>query len=366
MSTELNTNLTTPEGLATYLASTPYNSASIETVSGGYNGFLYRVVLKEPLKITGEKTVIVKHTLGYAAQSILTMSGDGSGPEVTPLGAERMDFEHEALQMVASNPDFSSVVRVPHVHAYDPHTHTLIMSDVAPCRPLSIVSQESDDTLLSHIGRALGEFMGRFHKWSTLPEQAGARKRFSENKTSAGEMLRIRWQLALTAAKKYGVERTWMEDMYLAGMEDARRGRVICMGDFWFDNILISTTGDLQIYIVDWEAARTAQPELDVALFATENYSLEHYHKPMPLMREFFEAYKAHMDLDEMSMAKHAGRDILGYGPIQSWVLDRDESVKQPIAQLGVELLEAAHTGDRTALRKNPVLVDMYAHANLK
>ncbi|CAE6438065.1 unnamed protein product [Rhizoctonia solani] len=358
MSTELDLQLTTAAGLATYLASTPYAATSIETVSGGHTGFLYRVVLKEPLEETGETTVIVKHSLGYVAQSI--KDATKGGPEGMTLNVERMDFEHEALELVASNPELSTVVRVPRVHAYNPHTHTLIMSDVAPCQLLSTALQEADEELVARIGHALGEFMGKFHKWTSLPEQAGARKRFLENKTSTEDVLRIRWQLALAAAKKYGVERAWMEDMYLAGMEDGKTGSVICMADFWFDNILISTAGELQITIVDWETARTARPELDVAHFATAAYSLVHIHKPIPLMREFIKAYKIHMDLDETSMATHAGRDMLGFGVIMPWIRHRDQSVKQPIAQLGVELLEAAQTGDKQALGKNPVLADMY------
>ncbi|KAL5638003.1 hypothetical protein ACGC1H_002315 [Rhizoctonia solani] len=358
MSAELDLGLATTTGLATYLASTPYASTSIETVSGGHTGFLYRVVLKEPLKETGEKTVIVKHTLGYVAQSIV--GATKGGPKGMTLNVERMDFEHEALELVASNPDLSTVVRVPRVHAYDPHTHTLIMSDVAPCQLLSTALQEADEERVMKIGHALGEFMGKFHKWTSLPEQAGARSRFLENKTSREDVLRIRWQLALAAAKKYGVERAWMEDMYLAGMQEGQMGTVICMADFWFDNILISTAGDLQIYIVDWETARTARPELDVAHFATAAYSLVHIHKPIPLLREFIKAYKVHMDLDEMSMATHAGRDMLSFGVIMPWIRYRDESIKQPIAQLGVELLEAAHTGDQQALKKNPVLADMF------
>ncbi|CUA69950.1 TBC1 domain family member 2A [Mus musculus] [Rhizoctonia solani] len=359
MSTEPDLRLTTAAGLETYLASTRYASTSIETVSGGHTGFLYRVVLKEPLE-TGEKTVIVKHTLEYAAQSIIDIANGGTpGPGRITLNVERMDFEHEALELVNSNPELSTIVRVPRVHTYDPHTHTLIMSDVAPCRLLSSVLQEADDELVSRIGRALGEFMGKFHKWTSLPEQAAARKRFLENTTSREDVLRIRWQLALAAAKKYHVERAWMEDMYLAGMQDGQSGTVICMADFWFDNILVSTQHDLAIWIVDWETTRSARPELDVAHFATAAYSLVHVHRPIPLMREFTKAYKAHMDLDETSLGTHAGRDMLSFGVVMPWIRHRDESIKQPIAQLGVELLEAAHTGDEQALRKNPVLADI-------
>ncbi|KAG8748849.1 hypothetical protein FRC11_011820 [Ceratobasidium sp. 423] len=352
-------DLKTPTGIATYLASTPYASTSIETLLGGHRAFVYRVVLKEPLKETGEETVVVKHIMEFAAKNIgMIQVRPGSGG--LRLGVERMDFEHEALEFVASAA-LSPVVHLPRVHAYDHHTRIIVMSDAAPCQLLSTVLQEADDELVARIGHTLGDFMGKFHKWTSLPEQVGARKRFLENEASRHDVLLIRWQLAIAAAKKYGLEREWMEKMQQAGLEDAKSGGpVICMADFWFDNILVSTTGDLQIYIVDWETVRTARPELDVAHFTTAAYTLEHVHKPIPLMREFFKAYKAHMDLDETHMATYAGRDMLGLGVLQPWVRHRDEGVKQPIAQLGLELLEAAHMGDKEALKKNPVLADMY------
>ncbi|KAH7322157.1 kinase-like domain-containing protein [Rhizoctonia solani] len=346
-------DLTTAIGLEKYLESTPYASASIETVSGGHTGFMYRVFLKEPIKETGEKTVVIKHSLEFPAGSF------GAKIEIV-LSAERMDFEHEALKLVASTSGLSTVVGVPHVHAYDPHTHTLIMSDVAPCQLLSTALKEGDDEAVVRIGHALGEFMGRFHKWSSLPEQASVRKRFLENKISGDDVLGIRWQLTLSAAKTYNLEREWMQGMFREQMEDAKLGGpVVCMADFWFDNILVSTTGDLRIYIVDWETARTARPEHDLAQFATAAFTLEHVHKRMPLMREFFKAYKVHMELDESYMATYAGRDMLSFGVVMPWIRHRDESVKQPIAQLGLELLEAVQTGDKQALRKNPVLADM-------
>ncbi|KAJ1301967.1 hypothetical protein OPQ81_000804 [Rhizoctonia solani] len=347
-------DLTTATGLEAYLASTPYASTSIETVSGGHTGFMYRVVLKEPIKETGEKTVVIKHSLEFPAGSF--------GPKLDiVLSAERMDFECEALELVASTPGLSTVVGVPHVHEYDPHTHTLIMSDVAPCQLLSTALKEADDELISRIGHALGDFMGKFHKWTSLPEQASVRKRFFENKLSWDDILGLRWQLALSGAKKYGLEKGWMEEVYREGMEDARLGGpVVCMADFWFDNILVSTTGDLRIYIVDWETARTARPEHDLAQFITSAHTLEHVHKPMPLMREFFKAYKAHMDLDETHLATYVGRDMLSFGIVMPWVRHRDDSVKQPIAQLGLELLEAVRTNDKQALIKNPVLADLY------
>ncbi|CEL63288.1 hypothetical protein RSOLAG1IB_05331 [Rhizoctonia solani AG-1 IB] len=347
----MNLSLTTAAGIEKYLASTRYATTLVEAVSGGYTAFVYRVVLKEPLE-TGEQTVIVKHSLGYASSGLEDIIETG----LVPLSAERMDFEHEALELVYSNPGLSAIVRVPRVHAYDPITHTLVMSDVAPCRLLSDVLLEADDELTGRIGGALGEFLGRFHAWTSLPEQDGVRRRFLDNEASKSTTLGIRWELAIATAKRYGLEREWIVDMKQAGLEDAKSGGpVVCMGDFWFGNILVSTVGEIKIYIIDWETARTARSELDVAQFVANAHNLVVDHKPNPLAREFLRAYREHMHLDETQMAINAGRDMLSFA-----VLDHtNESIRELVGRLGIELLEAARGNDQQALKKNPVLADL-------
>ncbi|CAE6469952.1 unnamed protein product [Rhizoctonia solani] len=347
-------DLTTPIGLTGYLSSTPYACVSVDTLSGGYLGFMYRVVLKTPLSSHGkeERTVIVKHSAGH---------GSMAGPDGLNLTSERMDFEYNALKLISANPALSTVVGVPHVHAYDPRTHILIMSDLAPFQLLSDALQGGDDELASRIGYALGEFMGRFHKWTSLPEHVGTRKRFLENEASREDLLDYRWKLAIAGARKYGFECDWMAEMRDEGMRDAKLGGpVVCMGDFWFNNILVSASHNLQVYIIDWEAARTARPEFDVAQFATDAYSLARVHKPMPLMHEFFKAYKKYMHLDEGNMALYSGRDLLGFGIDAPWLDHIDDDAKKPTAQVGIELLEAVRGDNKQALLKSPALFNMY------
>lgn len=147
--------------------------------------------------------------------------------------------------MVASSPLVSptSTVQVPHVYMYDPKTHTLIMRDLAPARLLSTVLIESleknDPTrvleLSRQVGSALGEFMGRFHQWTSLPEQSALRARFAENLVSREVVLAYRHQLMIESTVKFGLEQNWLEDVVQAGVKDARQGGpVIAMGDFWF------------------------------------------------------------------------------------------------------------------------------------
>ncbi|KAF8755393.1 Ecdysteroid kinase [Rhizoctonia solani] len=284
---------------------------------------------EEASKGNGGKNRCCEAQCGYASTT---------GPEGLSLKAERMDFEYNALKLVSSNLALSTVVGVPHVHAYDPRTHTLIMSDLAPFQLLSNALQEGDDKVVSRIGRALGEFMGRFHKWTSLPEHADTRKRFLENEASREDLLDYRWKLAISGAKRYGLGHDWMAEMRDEGMRDAKLGGpVVCMGDFWCSNILVSTGGDLKLYI-NRLGNRT----------------------PMPFMREFFKAYTTHMHLDKAHLALNVGRDLLSFGIDASWLLHSDGDVKRSIAQTGLELLEAARTGDKKALSRNPALADMY------
>lgn len=153
------------------------------------------------------------------------------------------DFEHKALQAIASSglstPD--SVVQVPRVAFYDPGAHLLVMSDLAPTRPLStelLACLESRDfDRIGRLGAALGEFMGRFHRWSSLPLQAALRVRFLENETSREDVFRILWRLMWGTAAELGMESVWMEELIDREMDEARLGvggNVIAMADFWF------------------------------------------------------------------------------------------------------------------------------------
>ncbi|KAF8601464.1 kinase-like protein [Ceratobasidium sp. AG-I] len=366
MATQPEADLTTTSGLATYLSNTPYAADDVQVLSGGSSGFTYRVKMK-----SGDGSAVIKHALGYAAvrKSLV-------------LSAERMDFEHEALKMVEKFVDGlgESVVRVPKVYYYDSTTHVLVMEDLAPARPLSTVlieSLERNDPayilrLSTQIGSALGSFMGRFHSWTSLPEQSALRARFLQNTTSRETILGIRYQLMLGTAAKYGLNREWMEGMVDTGMKDAREGgggggSVIAMADFWFDNVLVSEdeAEGLRVYIVDWEMARTARPELDVAHFATAAYSLVHACRTdnsFQLMQSFYKSYSAHYELDPIQIGLSGGRDVMSFGVMMPWVRHRDEVTKEEIAREGLKLLEAAKDGDVETVEKNLVVRDMYAN----
>ncbi|KAG8792574.1 hypothetical protein FRC12_005625, partial [Ceratobasidium sp. 428] len=223
-------DLTTPTGLASYLAPTKFAASEVQALSGGTVGFTYRVLLESPEQ-GGVTSVVVKHSVRHAATNVEWV-----------MNAERMTFEHEALKVVAASGLFTleSTVQVPRVLHYDPKTYTLIMTDLTPARALSTVLIESFENgtiknVSARIGAALGDFMGRFHRWGSEPAQAGLRARFLQNVTSRETILQIRYQLMCTTAEKYGMKSEWMDEMAKEGMADAEKGgSVIAMGDFWF------------------------------------------------------------------------------------------------------------------------------------
>ncbi|KAF8596496.1 hypothetical protein BDV93DRAFT_563255 [Ceratobasidium sp. AG-I] len=198
-------DLTTAAGLKAYLHDTEYAAADVQTLSGGTLAFTYRVVLKAPLQ-SGEASVVVKHGLGYAASD-----------RNKSIAVERMDFEYKALKMIESSGLTSSIstVQVPRALCYDFKTHTLIMSDLVSTRMLSEVLFEclerGDPThireLSSQIGAALGDFLGRFHKWTSLPEQAELRAQFLGNTASKKDRLEACYQLMRRTASRFRLER---------------------------------------------------------------------------------------------------------------------------------------------------------------
>ncbi|QRW04494.1 phosphotransferase enzyme family protein [Ceratobasidium sp. AG-Ba] len=327
-------DLTTPEGLAAYLALTKFAAAEVQTLSGGSSGFTYRVVLKTP-EAGGPKNVVVKHSFGHASSN-----------KTIIIGRERMTFEYEALKAINQSGLFTpaSTVQLPRVLHYDTETYKLIMTELAPARMLSSILIEAFENgtieaVSARLGAALGDFMGRFHRWSSMPKQEALRKRFLENSVSRETVLGIHCWSMNTTAEKYGMKKDWMDEMTKEGMVDAAAGgTVIAMAGFWFDNVLVITEPELRIYIIDWEMSRG------------EFQAHAKFHAGVQLS----------FGAGWVQVALSAGRDVLAFGVMMPWIRHRDEGVKQAIAQCGADLLEAAHTGDVERIKQNVVVRDMY------
>ncbi|KAF8596497.1 hypothetical protein BDV93DRAFT_514114 [Ceratobasidium sp. AG-I] len=357
-------DLTTPAGLESYLHETEYAAADVQRLSGGFTGYVYRVVLKTPLP-NGETSVVVKHGTNNMA-----LDND------VIVGAERMDFEYKALKMIESSPLLSptSIVQVPRALSYDADTHTLIMSDLASTRMLSAVLIEclesGDPTrireLSSPIGAVLGDFLGRFHKWTSLPEQAELRAQFLGNTASTKDGVELCYHYMRKTTARLELERGWMDEMVQEGVRDAEEGgSVIAMGDFWLNNILVSNGPEegLRLYVIDWELARCARPEVDVGSFAMVSWSVAHRYPSQScfrLIQEFYKSYRKHYAVDIVQVALWSGVIVVGWGAMMEWAADRGEQTLEAIAKAGVDLLEAAQEKNTELIRNSEVLREMY------
>ncbi|KAG9110569.1 hypothetical protein FRC07_008179 [Ceratobasidium sp. 392] len=289
------------------------------------------------------------------------------------FSAKRMTFEYEALQAVAQSSPFTpeSTVQVPHVLFYDPETYTLIMNDLAPVRLLSSVLIEAFEvgtveSISLMVGAALGDFMGRFHKWGAQPEQDSLRKRFREN-TSKEEEIRARYERMMATAEKYRMRKEWMQEMNDSMNDLQDGGSVIAKADFWINNILVVTEPELRLYIIDWEFVRCTRPEVDLADLAASAYSVAHLYpsssSSFKLMHSFMQSYRKHFRTDDVRVALSAGRDMMGFGTDMPWTRVKDERIKEEIVKHGFELLEAAKRGSAEEIKKNPIVRDMYAYS---
>ncbi|QRW06442.1 phosphotransferase enzyme family protein [Ceratobasidium sp. AG-Ba] len=210
-----------------------------------------------------------------------------------------MAFEYEALTTIARSELVTpeSVVQVPRVLLYDPSAYVLILEDLAPALPLSSVLLEAfqNGTIESKsmkIGAALGDFIGRLHSWSALPEQASMRERFSQNVASKESIPRVWYGEMIKSAKQYGLYMPWMDEFAEQRMRDAQAGgNVVIMGDFWVENILVSPGPEFHLYVIDWEMARCANPEVDVGYFAGALHSISYINRrlvELPLHGELY------------------------------------------------------------------------------
>ncbi|KAG8710769.1 hypothetical protein FRC09_020942 [Ceratobasidium sp. 395] len=233
-------SLTTTDGVFSYLEGTQFAATNVQLVIGGHSAFTYRATLRTPLP-TGESSMILKHAEGYIAIY-----------EAMKIEAERAVYEYEALVAVSKSGlfDSNSTVQAPKPLHFDPETNTIFMTDLGAVNTLTKVLTDSlegvydgDDAesklktacdLASAAGSALGDFVGRFHNWASLPEQAALRKRFAQNIAATKQCLSVHHDMAVRAATEFGTMEPWLADIieeerqHATGFQDG-----LAIGDLW-------------------------------------------------------------------------------------------------------------------------------------
>ncbi|KAG8752576.1 hypothetical protein FRC12_011882 [Ceratobasidium sp. 428] len=367
-------NLTTADGVFSYLEDTQFAAIDVQLITGGHSAFTYRATLRNPLP-TGESSIILKHAEGYIAVH-----------EVMKIEAERAVYEYESLAAVSKSGlfDSNSIVQAPKPLHFDPETNTIFMTDLGAVKTLTKVLTDSLEgihdgdnaesklkaacDLASAAGSALGDFVGRFHNWSSLPEQAALRKRFAQNVAGTKQCLSIHHDMAVRAATMFGTMEPWLADIieeekqHATGFQDG-----LAIGDLWLDNVLVSQGpehGGLRLYVIDWEMARPAPPEFDMgeitgaATSFARRYGVREVYPFVPALHR---AYSQHRTLDPLKIARLAGIDTMGFGTVLTWARDHTEEFLKQVTQEGYELLRLSKDRDVDAIRTQSLVKELFA-----
>ncbi|CUA74642.1 hypothetical protein RSOLAG22IIIB_11352 [Rhizoctonia solani] len=345
-------DLKSREGVLAYLEGTRFAAADVQLLSGGLSAFTYRVILKVPLD-TGEKTVVIKHFEGYLA-----------GREPTKWGAERADHEYKALSAIAASGlfDSNSVVQLPWPLEYDQETHTIFMTDLGSPIPVTQVLEKGFpdvqpsepfgpnemDKLARRIGEAVGDFVGRFHNWSALPEQSTLRSYFALNPAVVQRPVEIHY-------------------FCLQGQQEALvDGGALVMGDCSLHNILVSPPSehrDMRIYLTDLETTRASYPELDIGGLTASVVSFSRICCPSveePFLSTLHQAYTRYCCLDPRRIGVATGVDLMGFSTYLLWDRYKSETKLRDVAAEGFKILSASFKGDEHSIKTNPALMHLF------
>ncbi|KAG8689927.1 hypothetical protein FRC11_014856 [Ceratobasidium sp. 423] len=364
-------NLKSPEGVAAYLKGTRFSASDVQLLSGGQSAFTYRIVLEVPL-YTGEKTIVIKHFEGYFAAH-----------EPIKWDVERADHEYKALSAIATSGlfDSDSVVQLPRPLKYDQETHTIFMADLGSSVPVTQVLEKgfpgthpSEPLELnemhkfaSEIGRALGDFMGRFHTWSSLPEQSSLRAYFALSPSVIQQCVGVHHFCLGLAADRFQMRETWMDELIMKEQQEALTdGGVMVMGDCSLHNILVSPPSEhdkMRIYLTDLEMSRASYPEVDIGELTASIVSFGQICCPnveQSLLLALHQEYQRHHVLDPRRIGIATGIDLLGLGTVLPWARDQSETKLRGVAKAGLELLNTSISGDEHSIKANPIVQHLF------
>ncbi|KAH9081518.1 kinase-like domain-containing protein [Lactarius deliciosus] len=268
-------DLTTAEGVLTYLATTPFASASAKLLSGGSTNFIFRLQLNAPHE--GRSTLILKHARPQMA----------TNPDFS-LPVSRQDFEVDALRGVRAWLPPDARVTVPVVHHFDSAMHAVVMDDAGPrAAPLkaALLAGHIPTPRAAALGTALGRFLRDLHS-AGPPHRSGG----EAARGTRGERLRAQYlcvdhrSLPELGDEPLGVpEETLRVLEALAERRGAQirdiRGDTLVMGDFWPGNIIVGAEEEEgPTLVVDWELARPGLAGNDVGQFCAELATLRRLH----------------------------------------------------------------------------------------
>ncbi|KAI6098039.1 kinase-like domain-containing protein [Pisolithus croceorrhizus] len=306
--------LATAAGVQAYLENTAFASHTVDSLSGGFANFTYRIHLHTP--IDGRSTFVLKYAPAYVAAPFML------GPTQIPLSPERQKFEAEAFRLsrhlsIQSN---EITVEVPSLRLYDEEMHVVITDDAGiNSRTLKevLINESLPTALLEEMGVALGRFLSRLHG---LHEGGDVDlSLFAKNKVGKGNTTYSRVVPTLTGKYEFPALSNPLLDIpdeklaAFSRLAETRSRKIrsstaadpMTHGDFWPGNVVVclrrGVDGKVEalekLCVLDWEVARTGLPGLDLGQFCAELYLISRFHphrkeSATAVMTSFLSAYK--------------------------------------------------------------------------
>ncbi|KAJ7029879.1 kinase-like domain-containing protein [Mycena alexandri] len=331
-------DLSAAAGVQAYLETSQFASSTVTPLTGGTGNFAFRLHLLRPYN--GKSTAVVKHARPYVATAASI-----------PLAIERQAFEAKALEKVKEGLNCGPKATVPSVYHLDEEAHILIMED---CGENSInlksllVSAPPSVTIAQDIGRALGQFLGRLHSWGT--NEPAMLDFFDQNEQAKEITAWVTYGRILPTLTSGNVPAVAFlpEPVPESDLDDIRAiiaertaeintsRAALTMGDFWTGNVMVNLTKDAitgetsfeNLYVIDWELAKTGVAALDVGQFCAEALTVTLF-KPdaveasKALIEAFLTEYRAHCGVMAPHMAntaaKHMGAHLVAITSGARW-----------------------------------------------
>ncbi|KAI5238886.1 hypothetical protein E4T43_07106 [Aureobasidium subglaciale] len=311
-----------------WLRDGPYACTSLDGLSGGTANFVYRGTLVAPLQ-DGSKTVVIKHTEGYVAQS----------PNFK-LTTTRCDYEQTVLTALPSlSPSTHSniTVQTPTLHLFSPATNTQIYSDLPSSLDLKTYVLKYASAITHpqclRLGHALGLWTRKFHDWAQAKEQEELVKSIQGNVAMRDLKFMINYERLVQSIDTYPKilegSRRLFETVREGVRKDLDDGAVLIHGDFWSGNILLpdgpipDQDDQLKVFVIDWELCQVSSQALDLGQMFAELFELKHF-KDIDAGTWLIEAFiGGYGEIDEelaFETAVHLGVHLICWGSrVQGW-----------------------------------------------
>ncbi|KAL2075525.1 hypothetical protein VTL71DRAFT_468 [Oculimacula yallundae] len=310
----------------------PYECTSLTKLSGGTANFVYRGTLATPLS-DGSKTVVIKHTEGYVAQS--------PGFKLTTT---RCDYEQTILTALSTLPPTTHgniTIETPTMHLFSASTNTQIYSDLPASLDLKTYILKHASSLTRpqcvRLGHALGLWTRNFHSWAQAEEQRDLVEKMKENIAMRDLKFSINYETLVATVDRFPDILGGSKEVFERIREERRgqigeEGAVLIHGDFWSGNVLLpdgpilDAKDPLTVLIIDWELSQVSSPAFDLGQMFAELFELKHFKDidaGLWLTEAFMQGYGKIDEEMAIKTAVHAGTHLICWGSrVQGWGTD--------------------------------------------